>query len=194
MIKRLFIYLVVTLIPGNLTSQILPGTLDVAGIPSFIQSFSDVVKEAGQDDNTLGFESEFDSNIIGFTLNPQLLLSSELVCEANVFRYTVYIHTQNAPNNLTLEAKTFFNSGQRFPQISTYDALVIQPLGPRNLTPVNGGNYITVPNDSSQAIKIFEFIGCRTDIPIQFRVKASSLVPSGTTNFEIIYTVVGSLL
>ncbi|MDT0649964.1 hypothetical protein [Autumnicola edwardsiae] len=106
----------------------------------------------------------------------------------------VYIHAQNAPANFILEARTYLNSGKRFPEISLYDALPLQPLGPRDLTPENGGNYIPVPNDRSQAIKVFEFIGCRTDIPVQFRIRASSLVPARSSNFQIFYTVVGSVL
>ncbi|MDT0643958.1 hypothetical protein RM553_14060 [Zunongwangia sp. F363] len=192
--KKLLTLSLILLISSSVLSQILPGTLDVTGMPTFIQSFDEVVKEAGLDDTTVGFESEFDANLVGFVLNPQLLLGSDLVCEANVFRYSVFIHTQNAPANFILEARTSLNSGQRFPQVSTYDNLPLQPLGPRDLTPENGGNYIPVPNDGSQAIKIFEFIGCRTDIPVQFRIKGSALVPAGNSNFQIVYTVVGSLM
>ncbi|TVZ27842.1 hypothetical protein JM83_2907 [Gillisia sp. Hel_I_86] len=192
--KKLILFIICLSLTQTTYSQLLPGTLDVSGMPNFIQSIDDVVMEAGLDDTAIGFESNFDATLIGFVLNPQLLLSSEIMCETNVFRYSVYIHTTNAPVGLTLEAKTTFNSGMRFPTLSTYDLLPLQPLGPRDLTPSNGGSYITVPNMGSQAIKIFEFIGCRTDIPIQFKIKASALVPGTPSNFDIYYTVVGSLM
>lgn len=192
--KKLFILPLILLFSSTVLSQVLPGTLDVTGMPTFIQSFDEIVREAGLDDSTVGFESEFDANLIGFVLNPQLILGSELVCEANVFRYSVFIHTENAPANFILEARTSFNSGIRFPEVSNYDDLPSQPLGPRDLAPENGGNYIPVPNNGSQAIKVFEFIGCRIDIPIQFRIKASALAPAGNSNFQIFYTVVGSVM
>jgi hypothetical protein len=44
------------------SSQVLPGTLTVAGAPSFIQSTNRVVLEAGLDDTTVGFESAYDTN------------------------------------------------------------------------------------------------------------------------------------
>ena len=175
-------------------AQLLPGTMNVSGMPAFIQNIDDVVREAGLDDTVTGFESAIDSNLISFTLDPLLLLNSEVMCNENVFRYSVYVHTQNLPANLQIEARTYMNSGARFPEVSIYDLLIIQPLGPRDLTPSNGGDYIPVPNDGSQAIKIFEFVGCRTDIPVQFRIKASSKFAGGTGNFNIVYTVVGSLL
>ncbi|TDE05913.1 hypothetical protein [Flavobacterium sandaracinum] len=174
-------------------AQILAGTLNVTGMPSFTQSVNAVVVEAGLDDTTVGFESNFDATKIGFVLNPILLLPSSLVCEQNVYRYSVFINSVNTPANVTLEAKTTVNSGLRFPTVSIYDTLLIQPLGPRNLTPTNGGNYTTVPNNATQAIKIMEFIGCRQDIPIQFRIKPSALCPAGNYNFEINYTVTASL-
>lgn len=194
--KKIFVLTVLLFLNYTFTqAQILPGTLDVSGMPRFIQSIDDVVLEAGADDTTVGFESNFDSTLIGFVLDPLSTppTSSELNCEANVYRYSVYINTVNAPANVILEAKTTFNSGQRFPTVSTYDDMPMQPLGPRDLTPSNGGNYIVVPNNASQAIKIMEFIGCRTDIPIQFRIKPSALTPAGTHNFEINYTVTASM-
>ena len=174
-------------------AQILAGTLDVTGMPSFTQSVNSVVMEAGLDDNAVGFESNFDATKIGFILNPILLLSSALLCQENVYRYSVYINVINAPSNIVLEAKTTTNSGQRFPLIILYDTLLIKPLGPRNLTPTHGGNYITVPNNATHAIKIMEFTGCRKDIPIQFRIKPSALCPAGVYNFEINYTVTARL-
>ncbi|MDP5044880.1 MAG: hypothetical protein NWQ06_07870 [Leeuwenhoekiella sp.] len=178
----------------SLQAQLLNGTLDVNGMPSFIQSFQDTVQEAGIDDNSIGFESAIDANQISFVLNRILILSSSTLCSDNVFRYSVFMHTQNAPQNLTVKAKTYTNSGFRFPSFSIYDILIIKPLGPRDLTATNGGNYVTIPNDASQAIKVCEFVGCRTDIPIQFKIEASSLVQAGVSNFNIYYTVVASLL
>jgi hypothetical protein len=192
--KKLFIISIIILLSSNLSqAQILPGTLTVTGAPSFIQSTNRVVLEAGLDDTTVGFESAYDATRISFILNPILIIPSSTVCQGNVFRYSVYVNTVNAPANVILEAKTTMNSGQRVPAVSTYDLLLIKPLGPRNLTPANGGNYITVPNNASQAIKIMEFVGCMQNIPIQFRIKPSSLCPAGTYNIEINYTVTASL-
>jgi hypothetical protein len=192
--KNLFIITVSFLLSFSYSqAQILAGTLNVTGMPSFTQSVNAVVVEAGVDDATVGFESNFDATKIGFVLDPILLVSSSLLCEQNVYRYSVYINSVNAPANIILEAKTTVNSGLRFPTVSIYDTLLIKPLGQRNLMPSNGGNYIVVPNNATQAIKIMEFIGCRKDIPIQFRIKPSSLCPAGIYNIEINYTVTASL-
>ena len=192
--KKLLILSLILVLPCYcIQGQILAGTLDISGMPSFTQNISSVVKEAGKDDASVGFESAYDASKIGFVLNPILLLQSSAVCEANVYRYSVYVHTVNAPANIILEAKTTVNSGFRFPLVSVYDTLLIKPLGERNLTPTSGGSYIVVPNSGTQAVKIMEFIGCRTDIPIQFRIKPSALCPAGTYNFDISYTVTASL-
>ena len=181
--------------------QILPGTLDVTGMPNFSQSFSDVVTEAGLDDKEFGFESEFDATIISFILDPTSLpiigiTTSEQNCSVNVFRYEIFVHRSynEELQGSDIQARTYANSGQRFPAVSPYDDLIIQPLGPRDLFPENGGSYIEIPDDPSQAIKIMEFIGCRTDIPIQFRIQPSTLSPAGISNIEIYYTIVGSLM
>ena len=192
--KNLFIITVSFLLSFSYSqAQILAGTLNVTGMPSFTQSVNAVVVEAGIDDATVGFESNFDATKIGFVLDPILLVSSSLLCEQHVYRYSVYINSVNAPANIILEAKTTVNSGIRFPTVSIYDTLLIKPLGQRNLTPSNGGNYIVVPNNPTQAVKIMEFIGCRKDIPIQFRIKPSSLCPASIYNIEINYTVIASL-
>ncbi|NLP59192.1 hypothetical protein [Lutibacter sp. B1] len=179
--------------------QILPGTLDVSGFPNISQTINDLVSEAGLDDTSVGFESNFDTNLITFTLDPTILMgitaaSTEQNCDANVFRYSVYMYTSYVPDGFIIEAKTTFDSGFGLPAVSTYDTLPIQPLGPRGLTPENGGNYITIPRDGASAIKVFEFVGCREDIPIQFRIKPSVKVVGGNpVNFDVYYTVVGSL-
>lgn len=177
------------ILPPN---EILPATLDVRGMPSFIQNINDVVTEAGLDDSTVGFESNFDETLIDFVLDPVLLVPSITVCEGNVYLYKVYINTVNAPDNVIIEAKTTTNSGQRVPASSVYDILNI-PFGPRGLTPENGGTYITVPNNPNQAIKIFEFVGCRTDIPIQYRIKPSVLAPAQVYDFDINFTITATL-
>ncbi|MDT0649963.1 hypothetical protein [Autumnicola edwardsiae] len=92
--KKLIILPLLLLVSSTVLSQILLGTLDVTGMPTFIQSLDEIVREAGLDDTTVGFESDFDANLIGFVLDPLLLLGSELVCEANVFRYSVYSCTK----------------------------------------------------------------------------------------------------
>ncbi|MEH6406579.1 MAG: hypothetical protein V7767_04795 [Leeuwenhoekiella sp.] len=182
-------------------AQLLPGTLDVQGMPNFSQSFTDVIAEAGEDDASLGFETTFNATEIGFVLDPTSLFGTEISntesnCSANVFRYKVYMHTINAPADIIIEARTFTDSGSALPAIgaSPYDNLIIQPLGPRGLTPENGGDYISVPNNASQAIKVFEFIGCRTSIPIQFKVRPSAKARAIPANIDVYYTVVGSLM
>lgn len=198
--RYIFIILFLSALVSNVRSQVLPGTLDVTGASSITQTIDDLVKEAGIDDNVVSFESEIDANIVSFVLDPLLdpltlgLIDSEETCRANIFRFSVYMHTNNAPQNVVIEAKTFFNAGDRFPGLIAYDFLLSPLLGPRNLYPWRGGGYIELPNSGRRAVKVFEFIGCRTNIPVQFRVKASSLAVSGTENFEIVYTVLGSVL
>lgn len=198
--RYIFIILLFSTLISSVRSQVLPGTLDVTGASSITQTIDDLVKEAGEDDNMSSFESEIDANIVSFVLDPLLdpltlgLIDSEATCRANIFRFSVYMHTRNAPENVTIEAKTFYNAGDRFPGLIAYDLLLSLFLGPRNLYPWRGGGYIELPNTGRRAVKVFEFIGCRTNIPVQFRVKASSLAVSGTENFEIVYTVLGSVL
>lgn len=179
-------------------AQVLPGTLDVTGVPNMVQTINDLVMEAGEDDNTVGFETVINANEVNFILDPYtnpitgITTTSEQNCSANIFRYSVYMFTRNAPQNVEILARTSMNSGVRFPMSSPYDDLLIQPLGPRDLTPENAGDYVTIPNDGSVAIKVFEFVGCRQEIPVQFKVKPSSLAISGVSNFDIFYTVVSS--
>lgn len=179
-------------------AQVLPGTLDVTGIPNMVQTINDLVMEAGVDDNTIGFETVINANEVSFTLDPYtnpitgITTTSEQNCTANIFRYSVYMFTQNAPQNVEILARTSMNSGVRFPMSSPYDDAIIQPLGPRDLTPENVGDYVTIPNDGSVAIKVFEFVGCRQQIPVQFKVNPSSLAISEVSNFDIFYTVVSS--
>ncbi|WP_339919832.1 hypothetical protein [uncultured Flavobacterium sp.] len=206
--KNLLIFLIVFSLSYSSIAQVTvptdlrPGTLDVTGFPSFSQSVTNAVSEAGQNDNINGFESD-EFTYIGFVLDPTTIpilgtaVTSEQNCTANVFRYKVFIHMElnKAYEQTIIEAKTFTNSGNRFPAETLYDTAppALQYFGPRDLYPENGGDYITIPTNPSQAIKIMEFIGCRTDIPIEFRIKPSVLSPSGTNNFEIFYTVVASL-
>lgn len=183
----------------NTKAQLLPGTLDVNGFPNIAQSVEDLVDEAGIDDGIEGFESEINATEISFLLDSSsdpitgLGITSDANCSENIYKYSVYIHTDGAPNDAIIEAKTFLNSGNRFPATALYDNLPVQPLGPRNLYPENGGSYIVVPNSGTIAIKIMEFIGCRQNIPIQFRTKASVLSAAGQSTLSVIYTVVGSL-
>lgn len=196
--RRYVFYLLFTAYMGQVKAQVLPGTLDVTGIPNMVQSINDLVMEAGVDDNTVGFETVINANEVNFVLDPYtnpitgITTTSEQNCSVNIFRYSVYMFTQNAPQNVEILARTSMNSGIRFPTYSPYDDAIIQPLGPRDLRPENGGDYITIPNDGSVAIKIFEFVGCRQQIPVQFKVKPSSLAISGVNNFDIFYTVVSS--
>jgi hypothetical protein len=180
--------------------QVLPGTLTIEGFPNVSQNVGSLVSEAGEDDGAFGFESNIDASRLAFILDSTtdpilgIELTSSANCSENVFRYVVYMHTDGAPAHMSVEARTSFNSGIRFPEDALYDNLPIQPLGPRDLNPENGGNYIQIPNDGNSAVKVFEFIGCREEIPIQFRVRASSLVEVATSNFQVFYTVVATIL
>ncbi|MEP2279300.1 hypothetical protein [Maribacter sp.] len=197
--KKYMIFLVYYLISWTTFGQLLPGTLDVSGFPNVSQDMSELVEEAGLDDGQIGFESNFDATLISFILDSSsspilgFTTTSSENCSENVYRYKVFMHTSGAPQNIKVEAKTTFNSGIRFPQTAIYDGLPTQPLGPRDLTTENGGNYILIPNDGNAAIKVFEFIGCREDIPIQFRIEANSLAMAGISDMTVHYTVVGSL-
>ena len=197
--KTFSIYILLFAFYHGLFGQLLPGTLDVSGFPSMSQSVADLVTEAGEDDVNYGFESNIDATLITFILDAStdpvfgFTTTSSQNCSENVYRYSVYMHTSNAPQNTIIEAKTTINSGIRYPATALYDALIVKPLGPRDLTPENGGAYIVIPNNGSAAIKVFEFVGCREDIPIQFRVRPSALSISGNSNFDVFYTVVGSL-
>lgn len=180
-----------------LDSAILPGTLTVTGVPSISQTLSDLVSEAGKDDNIQGLETEFDVSLVSFVLDSStrlgITIPSDQNCSENVFKYSVYMHTSGAPQNVEILARTIENGGNRFPSNALYDDLPIRPLGERNLATQNGGSYITIPNNGNAAIKVFEFIGCRNNIPVQFKVKTSVKAVSGDySNIKIYYTVVGS--
>ena len=199
---RLYITtMVILLFNVGLKAQVLPGTLDVTGFPNFSQSFADVITEAGEDDKNKGYETEINASELGFILDPStapitgFVTTSEQNCTTNIYRYKVFIHMEidNKFEETTIEVKTFANSGVRFPSSIPYDSSLIQPLGPRNLTPENGGGYISIPSDPKQAIKIMEFVGCRESIPVQFRVNPSTLSPAETDNVLLVYTVVGSV-
>ncbi|WP_341200444.1 hypothetical protein [Croceibacter atlanticus] len=179
-----------------INAQVQDGTLDINGSPNFAQSITTM--EAGLDDVEL-ISSNTDP-LVSFILNPTtnpitgVTTSSELNCET-VYLYKVFLHTVNAPQGAIVKAKTFDNSGQRFPLVSNYDTLlpILQYFGPRNLTAETNGadadGFITIPNDASQAIKVFEFKGCRQDIPVEFRVSPNVFTPSGSSIFQVYYTI-----
>ncbi|MEP5934265.1 MAG: hypothetical protein ABJ218_04055, partial [Winogradskyella arenosi] len=162
----------------------------------FQQDLSTMIDEAGLDDTMSNskIETMFDATVIDFVLDEtNFILTSEVNCTANIFLYKVYIHTTGLADDVILEAKTFENSGQRFPLSIPYDLVPV--LGARDLIPANGTNYVVVPNNSAaDAIKIFEFKGCREQIPIQFRALPSVLAAAETSVFQINYTVTATLL
>lgn len=195
------IYLLVLFISSYAQAQlggaILPGTLTVEGDPIITQTIDDLVVEAGKDDSTFGVETVFDISLIGFVLDDSerlgVTIPSNQNCSENVFKYSVYMHTNNAPQNVEILARSITNGGNRFPINALYDDLPLRPLGERDLTTENGGNYITIPNNGSAAIKVFEFVGCRQSIPIQFKIKPGIKAISGDyTAMKIYYTVVGT--
>ncbi len=181
--------------------QLIPGTLDVIGMPSLSQSIADLVKEAGLDDTSIGFESSSNAIEITFKLDEGTdpvtgtPTTSDENCEQTVNLYKVYMHTDGTPSNLVIEAKTVVNGGMRFPADTFYDQNpgVHGIFGARDLRVENGGSYITIPNDASVAIKVAEFVGCRQDIPFQFNIKPSALTDAGSSNFSVYYTIVGSI-
>ena len=176
-------------------AQVQDGTLTINGTVDFSQIAATM--EAGLDD-TESFNSALQPELT-FILNPTTnpfggTTSSEQNCET-VYLYKVFIHTVNAPANAIIKAKTFDNSGQRFPLVSNYDGLLpaLQYFGERDLTAETNGadidGFITIPNDATQAIKVFEFKGCRQDIPIEFKVSADVFTPSSTSGFNVVYTI-----
>ncbi|MEP2278744.1 hypothetical protein [Maribacter sp.] len=173
------------------SGQLLPGTLYGTAGPTYSQTLGDLVSEAGEDDGAIGYETGASEVQITFRLDPSTFQSSAQNCSANIYKYKVFMHLQNAPTGLVLEARTFSNAGTRFPVSIPYDAVPVN--GTRDLYPENGGNYIVLPTDNTAAIKVFEFTGCRDNIPIQFRVAASVLSQPGATDTEIYYTVTGSI-
>ncbi|RIA08553.1 hypothetical protein OE09_0368 [Flavobacteriaceae bacterium MAR_2010_72] len=177
------------------TAQVQDGTLTINGTVDFSQVTATM--EAGLND-TESFNSAVQPEL-SFILNPTTsplfgVTSSEQNCET-VYLYKVFIHTTGAPTGAIVKAKTFDNSGQRFPLVSVYDTLlpVAQYFGPRDLTAETNGadadGFITIPNDATQAIKVFEFKGCRQDIPIEFKVSPDVFTPSGTSSFNVVYTI-----
>jgi len=190
-----FMSLLMSVLSGE--AQILPGTITVSqGTVLFQQDMSTTVSEAGLDDtmSDAKIETALDATLIDFVLDEtNFILTSEINCTANIFLYKVYIHTTGAPPNTILEVKTFENSGQRFPLSIPYDLVPV--LGARDLIPADGTNYITVPNNNpANAIRVFEFKGCRQQIPIQFRALPSVLAAAETSVFQINYTVTATLL
>lgn len=199
--KNIYIFFIVlscNLCYSQLGDALLPGTLTVNGSPSISQTINDLVTEAGEDDNLNGLETEFNASLVSFVLDSStrfgiFTIPSDRNCAENVFKYSVYMHTTGVPANVEIQARTIENGGNRFPEAALYDALPIKPLGNRDLRTENSGNYITIPNNGGAAIKVLEFIGCRTDIPVQFKVKTSVKANSGDyNNIKVFYTVVGS--
>ena len=189
--KTYYLYMVLVICSQGCLGQLLPGTLYGTAGPSYSQTLGDLVSEAGEDDGAIAYETGASEVTITFRLDPSTFRTSAQNCSANVYKYKVFMHLQNAPQGLVLEARTFSNAGNRYPARIPYDLLPVN--GPRDLYPENGGDYIPIPEDNTAAIKLFEFTGCRDNIPIQFRIAASVLSEPGASNTEIYYTVVGSV-
>ncbi|MFC4723265.1 hypothetical protein ACFO5O_13090 [Geojedonia litorea] len=177
-------------------SQVQDGTLTLNGAPNFSQIVA--VMEAGLDDAEI-IPSDTEpllSFILNSTIDPitGLSTSAEENCET-VYLYKVFLHTVNAPTGAVIKAKTYDNSGDRFPLVSNYDTLppASQYFGQRDLTAETAGadidGFITIPNDATQAIKVFQFKGCRENIPIEFRATPNVFTPSGSNLFQVVYTI-----
>lgn len=173
--------------------QIFTGQLIINGTPEYTQNQSDFVSEAGTQIDGQPYESLSSETQLSYTLDPTLLggTSSEM-CSANIYKYRVYMHTQELPEGFSLEVKTTPNSGSRFPTVIAYDSFPL--LGARDLSPSQGGAYISLSNNGSAAVLVMEFIGCRTQVPVQFRYTPGPLENAGDYQIEVVYTVVASLL
>lgn len=164
-------------------SNMFLGTLTIENTLNFNQTIGDVVQEAGGDDASKGFII-YEGNILSYTT---------VNCEANIYRYGVYAYVIGLPQGVTLEAR-LNNRGIGIPSsmITDLSGAVI----PRDAYSRPGGNdgFHALPNDGSQANLLYEFVGCRQDMSLDIRIKASSAtyIPAlSTNNIEIIYTVRG---
>ncbi len=181
-------------------AQVLNGTLTVNnGSFNITQDAFSSVTEAGLDDTDSEgrIETIPQDNLIGFVLNDSTgvlgaPVTSEQNCTSAVYLYQVYIHTTGAPVNAVIEARTQTDSGVVYPP-SIVDILNLRSLTP-NTVGADADGYIPIPNNASQAQKVFEFRGCRTDIPIQFRVSPSVLTPGGNSSFQVFYTITATIL
>lgn len=181
-------------------SQVLSGTLTVNyGSFNLTQDVTNLVTEAGLDDTVSvnKIETLPEDNLIGFIIDESTgvggaPVSSEDNCTSAVYLYQVYIHTTGAPVNSIIQARTQTNSG------TVYPPSLVDTFGLRYLTPNTVGadpdGYITIPNDASQAKKVFEFTGCRTDIPIQFRLSPSVLANGGNSTVQVFYTITATVI
>lgn len=200
--KKYLIAFVLLLSVHLIVAQVQDGTFTVVGAPNLSQSVT--IMEAGLNDS-----GNIDTSTIpelSFVLNPTydmtgtiVVSNSEQNCET-VYLYKVFIHTVNAAAGVIVKAKTDANSGQRFPLLSTYDGLppAGQYFGERDLFPETNGadvdGYITIPNDATQAIKVFEFKGCRENIPVDFRLSPDVSTPSGSSSFQVVYTITATAI
>lgn len=178
-----------------LSQGLVSGMMVVNGTPFISQQISDLITEAGENDNSEIF-SFSNAHEVSMYVDPAGLIipgTVEEACSSNVFKYTLYANVENAPTGVEISAKTEVNGGQRYPLNSPYDVLPNKPLGERDLTAENAGQYIVLPSDPNSAIKIAEFVGCRENIPIQYRVKASLLSPAEISSLNIKFSVVGSV-
>jgi len=181
-------------------AQVLNGTLTVNyGSFNITQDALSTVKEAGLDDteSETKIETIPADNLIGFILNPStgllgLPVSSEQNCTSAIYLYQVYINTVGAPANAVIKARTQTDSGIVYPP-SLIDTFNLRSLTP-NTVGADGDGYITIPNNPSLAKKVFEFKGCRTDIPIQFLISPSALTPGGNSTFQVFYTITATII
>lgn len=179
--------LVVTLMlfSVQLYAQLLDGTMTLVSFPLSAYSGSQV-SEAGANLFN-GLSAVTGTHEVSFVLDP-LVLSSSLLCTNNIFGYRLYAHIEDANTQTQVDLRTSTNAGNRFPTSILYDFAPI--LGARNLSPANGGAFITLPHDGTQAILICDWIGCRTDIPLEIEIYDEV----GGETPTIVYTVVGRIL
>ncbi len=172
-----------------------PSSMVVDGSPVLVQDNSVLLTEAGLNDESVLVSNE-NAHLIDVFVNQGVVVvgmdGQTYSCEDQVYRYTLYAHVSVNIPGLQVAARTYQNGGQAYPPISSYDQLEVQPLGPRELQAANGGQFISLPSGGDAAIKIAEFVGCRYDIPIQFRVQGDITIPSGPLPFQVVYSITAS--
>ena len=185
--------------------QILPaqdfaGTLVVNTQP-LNQPSDQIIKEAGADDIAEGFIL-LDAATLSYSTTEQNIFNAAVSnCSGNNYRYGVYMHAINLPAGMTIEARlnepgSADLSGD--PVGGVLATLLQGIFGARGAYPRGGaGEWFEIPTNGNNAILIYEFVGCRQGMTLDFRVKATSRLGGGTAanaNLQLVYTVRGKSL
>ncbi len=184
-----------------LAAQDFAGTLLVNTQP-LEQPSDQIIKEAGADDIAEGFIL-LDAATLSYTTTEQNIFNAAVSnCSANNYRYGVYMHAVNLPAGMTIEAR-LNNTGSADLSgnlVGGVLATLLQGIfGARGAYPRGGfGAWFEIPNNANNALLIYEFVGCRQGMTLDFRVKASSRLGGGiinsSNNLQLVYTVRGKSL